>query len=70
MKNKGQSKKRKGLRGLLAVMLLAICVCIGQEVLAAQKRTVKVAFFPMDGYHNVLEDGSFGGMDVEYLKVL
>ncbi len=31
---------------------------------------MKVAFFPMDGYHMVRPDGSPGGMDVEYLRAL
>jgi len=39
-------------------------------VFAAEKRTVKVAFFPMDGYNVKKEDGSLTGMDVEYLKAL
>jgi len=39
-------------------------------VRAEEKRTVKVAFFPMEGYHIVEADGSYGGMDVEYLEVL
>ncbi len=29
-----------------------------------------VAFFPMDGYHITNSDGSFGGMDIEYLDAL
>lgn len=33
-------------------------------------RTVKVAFFPMDGYHTIEEDGSYSGMDVEYLAAV
>lgn len=37
---------------------------------AAQKRTVKVGFFPMEGYHELREDGSYAGMDVEYLENL
>ncbi len=37
---------------------------------AAQKRTVKVGFFPMEGYHERSEDGSYTGMDVEYLENL
>ncbi len=37
---------------------------------AAQKRTVKVGFFPMEGYHELQEDGSYAGMDVEYLENL
>lgn len=70
MKGKRQNNARKGLRSLLVAMLVILCVCIGQEAYAAQKRSVKVAFFPMDGYHNIGEDGSFEGMDVEYLNVL
>lgn len=37
---------------------------------AAEKRLVKVAFFPMDGYHVREADGSYGGMDVEYLNAI
>lgn len=37
---------------------------------AKERRTVRVAFFPMDGYHILQEDGSFAGMDVEYLSAL
>ena len=31
-------------------------------------RKVKVAFFPMDGFHVMESDGTFAGMDVEYLE--
>lgn len=37
---------------------------------AAQKRTVKVGFFPMEGYHELGQNGSFEGMDAEYLENL
>lgn len=40
------------------------------DVHAAQKRLVKVAFFPMDGYHITSQDGSPDGMDVAYLNAL
>lgn len=40
------------------------------EIHAGGKRTVKAAFFPMDGYHIIQEDGSYDGMDVQYLNVL
>ena len=40
------------------------------SVTAAEKQTVKVAFFPMDGYHILDSDGNFGGMDVEYLNAI
>ena len=37
---------------------------------AAEKRTVKVAFFPMEGYNEYDKDGNPTGMDVEYLENL
>ena len=55
---------------LLIAILCFICIMIGDTVYATEKRTVRVAFFPMDGYHIVNEDGSYGGMDVEYLNVV
>lgn len=59
----------------------AICLCISfgisllavphpETVRAANKRPVKVAFFPMDGYHTKNENGHLSGMDVEYLENL
>lgn len=37
---------------------------------AEERKVVKVAFFPMDGYHITNADGSVGGMDAEYLNAL
>lgn len=37
---------------------------------AREKTVVKVAFYPMDGYHVRDEDGSYSGVEVEYLKML
>lgn len=37
---------------------------------AAGKRSVKVAFFPMDGYHIKEGEDSYDGMDVRYLNAL
>ncbi|MCH5250837.1 MAG: transporter substrate-binding domain-containing protein, partial [Lachnospiraceae bacterium] len=37
---------------------------------AAEPRTVRVAFFPMDGYNETAADGTLTGMDVEYLNAL
>ncbi|MDE7262963.1 MAG: transporter substrate-binding domain-containing protein, partial [Oscillospiraceae bacterium] len=37
---------------------------------AKDRRNVKVAFFPMEGYHEKNADGSMAGMDVEYLDSL
>ena len=39
-------------------------------VRAAENRTVRVAFFPMDGYNMTDEDGTLTGMDVDYLSAL
>lgn len=50
--------------------LYLVCIFFQGDVYAAEKRLVKVAFFPMDGYHITGEDGSYGGMDVEYIKAI
>ena len=74
-----RNKKSKSLRaakaaaGLLAAaLLLALFPARGGPgvVQGAGKRTVRVSFFPMDGYHETLPDGSLSGMDVEYLDNL
>ena len=72
-----QRRRVKGWTGLLiAVMLLFLCLggmggFFGMpQVQGAQKRVVKVGFFPMDGYHEKNEDGMYVGMDVEYLETL
>lgn len=52
---------------------LAVCLLIGLlagTAWAKEKRVVKVAFFPMEGYHEKREDGKYSGMDVEYLEAL
>lgn len=79
--DKGVSmKKRKKNKVMAMVSGFMLCLCIlsvilsgtgGMDVVsAAEKRTVKVAFFPMDGYNVKNGDGSLTGMDVEYLKAL
>lgn len=73
-----ERRKRSSVRTslLLSVVLVIICVCsmaggIGiSHVHGAQKRTVKVGFFPMEGYNEKNEDGTYSGMDVEYLETL
>lgn len=59
---------------LILIGLLMLSSMLGlfpaQTVYAKEQRTVKVAFFPMDGYHVVEADGSYAGMDVEYLKAI
>lgn len=59
--------------GVIVAVLLFLS-SFGQEgagiAYGAGKRTVRVAFFPMGGYHETLADGSLSGMDVEYLENL
>lgn len=56
---------------MLGLGILSLLLIFGKgEVHAAESRTVKVAFFPMDGYHITNQDGSLGGMDVAYLKAI
>lgn len=55
-----------------AAMLIAVLIlfCSSAVTIADTPRTVRVAFFPMEGYHIVTSNGSFGGMDVEYMNAL
>lgn len=57
---------------LAAVLLFLFPAGTGgtDAVYGAGKRTVRVSFFPMGGYHETLPDGSVSGMDVEYLENL
>ena len=54
---------------MLVVALLASVGSIG-VVQGAEKRTVRVGFFPMEGYNETKADGSRIGMDVDYLGAL
>lgn len=62
----------KGAAFVLCFILIACIMGGGLSVTAraAGKRTVKVAFFPMNGYNELDENGNFSGMDVEYLEEL
>ena len=55
--------------GCLLAFSMAVGIFAGVAH-AAQNRTVKVAFFPMDGYHMTEADGTLTGMDVDYLNAL
>ena len=68
-KEEGKSEFRI-LRYAFTVALCLACFFIGSTFYATEKKTVKVAFFPMDGYHIVEEDGTYAGMDVEYLNAI
>lgn len=59
------------MAGIVFVWMLCVfCAFFEGDIYASEKRLVKVAFFPMDGYHIINADGSYGGMDVEYLNAL
>ena len=59
---------RRGISLLLAAVLL---VMSRPAVLQAREvRTVRVAFFPMQGYHTYSETEGYDGVDVAYLKEL
>lgn len=70
MSNRWMPKKNIFKLSMLCLMLSVFVMLFSGYVYAADKRTVKVAFFPMDGYHIVNDDGSFDGMDVEYLEAV
>lgn len=68
-------KNMLGKRGKAAILFLflSICLLVGfstNTAYAKNKRVVKVAFFPMEGYHEKLEGGILAGMDVDYLESL
>lgn len=66
-----EDKKRiNRIKNSILAMICFLCLIIGYKVSAAEGKTVRVAFFPMDGYHIVNEDGTFGGMDVEYFNAI
>lgn len=75
-KRKAGSAKRFPTLQLAVALLSAITLLVilpaGSmgTVHGAERRTVRVGFFPMDGYNEIRSDGSYGGMDVEYLEAL
>lgn len=64
--------KRQRMRKLLNfIMVVCLMGIVGvATIYAKEQTTVRVAFFPMEGYHIIEEDGTFGGMDVEYLEII
>ena len=64
-------KRKIVLSGSIFLWMLCFMLAVfGRDIYAAEDRLVKVAFFPMDGYHIVNADGSYDGMDVAYLNAL
>ncbi len=59
---------RRGLAFFLAAVLLAAVLPAAAR--AREARTVRVAFFPMQGYHTYSETAGYDGVDVAYLKEL
>ena len=66
---------RKNLKRCISLVLCILiatagitCYWSGTAVASDGKRTVKVAFFPMQGYNDIDENGKVTGMDVEYLE--
>ncbi|MCH5209525.1 MAG: EAL domain-containing protein [Oscillospiraceae bacterium] len=57
-------------RAVALFIILLILFCTNVVTIADTNRTVRVAFFPMEGYHIVTSNGNFGGMDVEYMNAL
>ena len=68
MRYKVEKSYFKMIKIFLMFMFCIIYLSAVDDVYAAERRNVRVAFFPMDGYHILEEDGSYGGMDVEYLN--
>lgn len=52
------------------MLMIMVAIFVLPVMAKEELRIVKVAFFPMDGYHNTEADGSCGGMDVEYLNAI
>lgn len=76
MKDKPEKRPYRAARMAAGALIMALLLLFpfGHTELGvaqgAEKRPVRVSFFPMEGYHEVQEDGSFSGMDVEYLDNL
>ena len=62
---------KKQMYKVLACLLL-LCCCLGQlEVMrAAEKRTVRVGVYPLEGFHSYNEDGELEGYCIDYLNVV
>lgn len=51
-------------------IIIVFVICFSVRVSAQESRTVRVAFFPMDGFHTYSENDEYGGVDVVYLEQL
>lgn len=55
---------------VLLQMMLVFAVLFPVSAHARTPRTVRVAFFPMEGFHTYSEADGYGGLDVTYLEEL
>ncbi len=82
MGSRGKAKKMENIkkkthwkkfiqRGLALLQIIVCCaVLFTMPVCAKETRTVRVAFFPMEIFHDYSETDGYGGMDVAYLEEL
>ena len=72
MKKIRKDATRRTTRLLAFMLVVALLASVGnvRVVQGVEKRTVRVGFFPMEGYNETRADGSRTGMDVEYLDAL
>ena len=55
---------------LTAFFAILFPILFFKPVYAKEQRTVKAAFFPMEGFHTYSEEDGYGGMDAAYLEEL
>ena len=71
-----ESMKRMHLirltRSILVLLqaVLLVLIVLPARAQAGQSRVVRVAFFPMEGFHIYSDTDGYGGMDVAYLEEL
>lgn len=64
-------KGKKIYLASLFVVMTIMLVCLSLvNIQAKEERKVKIGFFPMDGYHEINNDGSYDGMDVKYMEAI
>ena len=63
-------RKRSGKGAALLLAIAFFTVFFSTPLCARDSRVVKVAFFPMEGYHTYSEGNGYGGVDADYLEEL
>ncbi len=69
MSNYNFKKKIRTALALLQVIVFFIAI-FPVDISAKEVRNVRVAFFPMEGFHTYSENGGYGGVDADYLDEL